>query len=204
MRPVVLCILDGWGYREDSTDNAIKLANTPIYDNLWETAPRAWLKTSGLAVGLPDGQMGNSEVGHTNLGGGRVVLQDLPRIDKAIEDGSLEKNQQLLAFIQTLKTSGGTAHIMGLVSPGGVHSHQDHIVALAKACAKAGVPVVIHGFLDGRDTPPKSADTYVGKLLEDISKLTNVTIATLSGRYWAMDRDKRWDRIKKAYGKSVV
>lgn len=199
MRPVVLCILDGWGYREDSTDNAIKLANTPIYDSLWETAPRAWLKTSGLAVGLPDGQMGNSEVGHTNLGGGRVVLQDLPRIDKAIEDGSLAKNQQLLAFIKTLKTSGGTAHITGLVSPGGVHSHQDHIAALAKACAKAGVPVVIHAFLDGRDTPPKSADTYIKKLEDDIAGLGNVSIATLSGRYWAMDRDKRWGRVKKAY-----
>lgn len=199
MRPVVLCILDGWGYREDSTDNAIKLANTPIYDSLWETAPRAWLKTSGLAVGLPDGQMGNSEVGHTNLGGGRVVLQDLPRIDKAIKDGSLAKNDQLSAFIQTLKASGGTAHIMGLVSPGGVHSHQDHIAALAKTCTEAGVPVVIHGFLDGRDTPPKSAGAYINKLEDDIAGLSNVSIATLSGRYWAMDRDKRWARIKKAY-----
>lgn len=199
MRPVVLCILDGWGYREDSTDNAIKLANTPIYDTLWETAPRAWLKTSGLAVGLPDGQMGNSEVGHTNLGSGRVVLQDLPRIDKAVEDGSLAQNDQLLAFIQTLKTTGGTAHIMGLVSPGGVHSHQDHIAALAKTCAKAGVPVAIHAFLDGRDTPPKSADAFIKKLEDDIAENANITIATLSGRYWAMDRDKRWDRVKKAY-----
>ena len=199
MGPVVLCILDGWGYREDSVDNAIKLASTPIYDALWENAPRAWLKTSGLAVGLPDGQMGNSEVGHTNLGSGRVVLQDLPRIDKAIEDGSLEQNQQLLTFIETLKTSGGTAHIMGLVSPGGVHSHQDHIAALAKACAAAGVPVALHAFLDGRDTPPQSADAYIRKLQDDISGLANVSIATLSGRYYAMDRDKRWDRVKKAY-----
>lgn len=199
MRPVVLCILDGWGYREDSVDNAIKLAKTPIYDALWTSAPRAWLKTSGLAVGLPDGQMGNSEVGHTNLGGGRVVLQDLPRIDTAIKDGSLEQNQQLLTFIEKLKASRGTAHIMGLISPGGVHSHQDHIAALAKTCASAGVPVALHAFLDGRDTPPRSADTYIRKLEDDIADLTNVSLATLSGRYYAMDRDKRWDRVKKAY-----
>jgi 2,3-bisphosphoglycerate-independent phosphoglycerate mutase len=199
MRPVVLCILDGWGYREDSIDNAIKLANTPFYDALWTSTPRAWLKTSGLAVGLPDGQMGNSEVGHTNLGGGRVVLQDLPRIDRAIADGSLPNNKELLTFIDALKTSGGTAHIMGLVSPGGVHSHQDHIAALAKTCAEAGVPVVLHGFLDGRDTPPRSAETYITKLEDAIANLTHVSIATISGRYFAMDRDNRWDRVKKAY-----
>lgn len=199
IKPVVLCILDGWGYREDSVDNAIKLASTPIYDALWNSSPRAWLKTSGLAVGLPDGQMGNSEVGHTNLGSGRIVLQDLPRIDKATTDGSLEKNEQLVDFITKLKASGGTAHIMGLLSPGGVHSHQDHIVALAKACADQGVPVALHGFLDGRDTPPQSADTFIEKMEQDIAAIDGVSLATVTGRYWAMDRDKRWGRVKKAY-----
>lgn len=199
MRPVVLCILDGWGYREDSVDNAIKLANTPNYDALWQTVPRAWLKTSGLAVGLPDGQMGNSEVGHTNLGSGRIVLQDLPRIDKAVEDGSLAKSGALKTFIDKLKASGGTAHIMGLLSPGGVHSHQDHMVALAKACNDAGVPVAIHSFLDGRDTPPQSAEGFITKIEDDIANMADVSLATLTGRYWAMDRDKRWGRVEKAY-----
>ncbi len=155
-KPVVLCILDGWGYRDQTADNAIKLANTPTYDRLWNEAPRAWLATSGLAVGLPDGQMGNSEVGHMNLGGGRVVMQDLPRIDGAIETGELAKNTELQAFISRLKETGGTAHIMGLLSPGGVHSHQDHMAALVNILAAAGLPVRVHAFMDGRDTPPRA------------------------------------------------
>ncbi|NVJ69513.1 MAG: 2,3-bisphosphoglycerate-independent phosphoglycerate mutase [Alphaproteobacteria bacterium] len=202
-KPVVLCILDGWGYRDQTADNAIKLANTPNYDRLWNSVPRAWLATSGLAVGLPDGQMGNSEVGHMNLGGGRVVLQDLPRIDEAAKNGTLAKNEELVTFIQKLKVSGGTAHLMGLMSPGGVHSHQDHIAALAKIIAAEGVPVRIHAFMDGRDTPPRSALEYLDKFEADIASAPDTKIATATGRYWAMDRDKRWDRVEKAYNALV-
>lgn len=201
-KPVVLCILDGWGYREDTTDNAIKLANTPNYSRLWDSASRAWLKTSGLAVGLPEGQMGNSEVGHMNLGGGRVVLQDLPRIDEAAATGALNSNRELVSFIEKLKQSGGTAHVMGLLSPGGVHSHQDHMAALVKAIADADVPVCVHAFLDGRDTPPRSALKYLEKFEKDIEDY-DASIATVTGRYWAMDRDKRWDRVSKAYNAMV-
>ncbi|SDE08960.1 2,3-bisphosphoglycerate-independent phosphoglycerate mutase [Kordiimonas lacus] len=198
-KPVVLCILDGWGYRDQTADNAIKLANTPNYDRLWSSVPRAWLATSGLAVGLPDGQMGNSEVGHMNLGGGRVVLQDLPRIDDAVKSGALAKNVELQSFIEKMKTSGGTAHLMGLMSPGGVHSHQDHIAALATIIAGEGVPVRIHAFMDGRDTPPRSALEFLDKFEAAIADAPNTVISTVTGRYWAMDRDKRWDRVKKAY-----
>jgi len=198
-KPVVLCILDGWGYREQSKDNAIKLANTPTYDRLWNSVPKAWLKTSGLAVGLPDGQMGNSEVGHMNLGGGRVVMQDLPKIDSAIETGAIANNPELISFIEKLKINGGTAHIMGLLSPGGVHSHQDHIAALTNIIARAGIPVRIHAFMDGRDTPPRSAVPFLEKFEADIAENENASIATTTGRYWAMDRDQRWDRVEKAY-----
>lgn len=198
-KPVVLCILDGWGYRDQQKDNAIKLGNTPVYDRLWNTVPRAWLKTSGLAVGLPDGQMGNSEVGHMNLGGGRVVLQDLPRIDKAVETGELAKNPELVSFIDALKASGGTAHLMGLMSPGGVHSHQDHMAALVNIIAAQGVPVRVHAFMDGRDTPPKSAVPFLEKFEADIAGVADAKLATATGRYWALDRDKRWDRVEKAY-----
>ena len=196
-KPVVLCILDGWGYREETQDNAIKLANTPTYDRLWNSVPRAWLKTSGLAVGLPEGQMGNSEVGHMNIGGGRVVLQDLPKIDEAVATGSLASNRELQSFITKLKNSGGTAHIMGLLSPGGVHSHQSHIAALANIIAGVGVDVCIHAFLDGRDTPPRSAEPF----LEEFEKSLNAgaKVATICGRYWAMDRDQRWNRVQKSY-----
>ncbi|MFC7048257.1 2,3-bisphosphoglycerate-independent phosphoglycerate mutase [Emcibacter nanhaiensis] len=198
-KPVVLCILDGWGYRDDSENNAIALAPTPNYDRFLEECPRGFLETSGLAVGLPEGQMGNSEVGHMNLGGGRVVMQDLPRIDSCIAEGKLGEVDNLRKLIAALKDSGGTCHLMGLLSPGGVHSHQDHMVALAKECAKAGVPVAIHAFLDGRDVPPKSALGFIEKFEKDIAGLDNVAIATVSGRYYAMDRDKRWDRVKLAY-----
>lgn len=198
-KPVVLCILDGWGYRDQTADNAIKLADTPVYDRLWNTVPRAWLKTSGLAVGLPDGQMGNSEVGHMNLGGGRVTLQDLPKIDQAITTGALAENIELNAFITSLKKTGGTAHVAGLMSPGGVHSHQDHIAALVSIISDAGVPVAVHAYMDGRDTPPKSALPFLEKFEADIKSCPNAAIATVAGRYWAMDRDKRWDRVKKSY-----
>lgn len=198
-KPVILCILDGWGYREQPSDNAIKLANTPVYDRLWNSVPRAWLKTSGLAVGLPDGQMGNSEVGHTNIGCGRVTLQDLPKIDEAIVSGALAENPELLNFIKALKASGGTAHIAGLLSPGGVHSHQSHMAALVNIIADAGVPVRVHAYLDGRDTPPKSALSYLEEFEAAIANAHNASVATVCGRYWAMDRDKRWDRVEKAY-----
>ncbi|MEX0299005.1 MAG: 2,3-bisphosphoglycerate-independent phosphoglycerate mutase [Kordiimonas sp.] len=203
-KPVVLCILDGWGYRDQTSDNAIKLANTPVYDRLWESSPRAWLKTSGLAVGLPDGQMGNSEVGHMNLGGGRVTLQDLPKIDQAIETGALAQNTELTNFIEALKKSGGTAHVAGLLSPGGVHSHQDHMAALVNIIAAAGVPVAVHAYIDGRDTPPKSVQPFLEKFEADIDDANGATIATVAGRYWAMDRDKRWDRVEKAYNAAVT
>ncbi len=200
-RPVVLCILDGWGHRTDPENNAIALAETPTWDR-WmgnDGAPHALVETSGRDVGLPAGQMGNSEVGHMNIGAGRVVLQDLPQIDAAVADGTLATRDQLTAFIAALKKSGGTCHLMGLLSPGGVHSHQDHMVALAKAVSAAGVPVRIHAFLDGRDTPPQSAREFAEQFLEDIDGLTDVTVATVGGRYYAMDRDTRWERVEKAY-----
>ncbi|MDR3441106.1 2,3-bisphosphoglycerate-independent phosphoglycerate mutase [Telmatospirillum sp.] len=202
-RPVVLCILDGWGYRADRVDNAIALANTPVWDDLVAHCPHAFLETSGLAVGLPDGQMGNSEVGHMNLGAGRVVMQDLPRVDQAVADGSLARNPALLKAIAQMKASGGTAHILGLLSPGGVHSHQDHMAALARIIADAGVPVAVHGFLDGRDTPPSSGKDFVAAFLAAVSG-KNVKIATLAGRYYAMDRDKRWDRVTLAFEAMVA
>ncbi len=198
-RPVILCILDGWGERADKADNAILDADTPHWREFLKTSPHARLQASEHYVGLPDGQMGNSEVGHMNLGAGRVVTQDLPRIDKAVADGSIAKTRALQEFIARVKKSNGTAHLMGLVSPGGVHSHQDHIVALAKALSAAGVPVAIHAFLDGRDTPPKSAEGYVAKLMSNVAGCKKLRIATVSGRYYAMDRDKRWDRVDKAY-----
>jgi 2,3-bisphosphoglycerate-independent phosphoglycerate mutase len=199
-RPVVLCLLDGWGHREDSEDNAIALARTPVWDRLMADCPHALLDASAGAVGLPDGQMGNSEVGHMNIGAGRVVLQELPKISKAAADGSLAQNERLGTFIAALKASGGTAHIMGLVSPGGVHSHQDHIAALARIVSAAGVPVALHALLDGRDTPPKSARGYLENLLADVDDtVAPVSVATVIGRYYAMDRDKRWERIELAY-----
>ena len=198
-RPVVLCILDGWGERQDRADNAILQAKTPNWDRFMKGSPHAHLQASELFVGLPKGQMGNSEVGHMNLGAGRVVLQDLPRIDAAIADGSLGKSPAVAEFIAALKKSGGTAHLMGLMSPGGVHSHQDHLAALARLLDAAGVPVKVHAFLDGRDTPPKSAADYLAKFAADTAGLKRVAVATVTGRYFAMDRDKRWDRVEKAY-----
>ena len=197
-RPVVLCILDGWGHRDDPADNAIALADTPTWDRLMASVPHALLKTSGLAVGLPDGQMGNSEVGHMNLGAGRVVMQELPRIDQAVADGSLAGNPLLAEAFAKVRAAGGTLHIMGLMSPGGVHSHQDHLAALARIADAAGVPVAVHAYLDGRDTPPSSARDFVAKFQTDI-KGTKAAIATVSGRYYAMDRDKRWDRVQLAF-----
>ena len=198
-RPVVLCVLDGWGERADIADNGVLLANTPNWHRFLATAPHAHMQASESFVGLPKGQMGNSEVGHMNLGAGRIVMQDLPRIDQAVADGSLATKPALVDFIAALKKSGGTAHLLGLISPGGVHSHQDQIAALARALDAAGLDVAIHAFLDGRDTPPKSAEAYLAKFMADLASCRRIRIATVSGRYYAMDRDKRWDRVGKAY-----
>ncbi len=198
-KPVVLCVLDGWGERAESLNNAVRTARTPNWDRLAATGAKAQLQASGVSVGLPDGQMGNSEVGHMTIGSGRVVLQDLPRIDSAIHDGSLDRNPVLLDFIEKMKASGGVCHLMGLLSNGGVHSHQWHIRTLAAAICAAGVPVKVHAFLDGRDTPPKSALGLVQRFEVDIRAMADVHLATLGGRYWAMDRDQRWKRVKKAY-----
>ncbi len=198
-RPLVLCILDGWGERDDGADNAIARASTPVWHALTRRWPHSRLDASEHYVGLPDGQMGNSEVGHTNLGAGRVVMQDLPRIDRAIADGSLARLPAVREFIARLKASGGRAHVIGLLSPGGVHSHQDQIAALAAILGEAGVPVAVHALLDGRDTPPKSAVGYLKKFQGDIAGHGDIRIATIAGRYYGMDRDKRWDRVAKAY-----
>jgi 2,3-bisphosphoglycerate-independent phosphoglycerate mutase len=196
-RPVMLVILDGWGWREETADNAVRQAKTPTFDRLWSTFPHAFLRTSGKDVGLPDGQMGNSEVGHLNIGAGRVVMQDLPRINEAIASGAIQRAPALLDLIQRLQQTGGTCHLMGLVSPGGVHSHQDHAVALAKVLASARIPTVVHAFTDGRDTPPQSAADDLDKLAQELPR--GAPIATVSGRYYAMDRDARWERVAKAY-----
>ena len=198
-RPVVLCILDGWGEREPADDNAITLAKMPNWNRYLREAPRARLDASALEVGLPEGQMGNSEVGHMNLGAGRIVMQELPRIGQAVKTGMIAKIPRLLEFIAALKKSSGVCHLMGLLSPGGVHSHQDHIAALAKIVDHAGVPVAIHAFLDGRDTPPKSALDYLARLQADLAATNNTRIVTVTGRYYAMDRDGRWERVEKAY-----
>ncbi len=198
-RPVVLCVLDGWGFREDSSDNAVTRAKTPVFRAAWDKSPHALLDASEEHVGLPKGQIGNSEVGHMNLGAGRVVFQDLPMIDRAIGLGELKTNKALRDLIAALKKSGGTCHIMGLASPGGVHAHQDHMVVLAREVAAEGVPVAVHAFLDGRDVPPQSADAQIAKLAKDIETIKGAKLATLCGRYYAMDRDKRWDRAEKAY-----
>ncbi len=196
-KPVMLMILDGWGYRADSADNAVAQANTPNFERLMESSPHALLATCGLAVGLPEGQMGNSEVGHLNIGAGRVVMQELPRIDHAVEDGSLAKNEILTGMIAGLKASGANCHLLGLISPGGVHSHQDQAIALAKIITAAGVPVIVHGLLDGRDTPPQSGAEFVKEFEAALPK--GARIGTLIGRYYGMDRDKRWDRVAQSY-----
>jgi 2,3-bisphosphoglycerate-independent phosphoglycerate mutase len=198
-RPVILCILDGWGERHDRDHNAIQLAHTPVWDGFMRDCPHGLIDASELHVGLPQGQMGNSEVGHMNIGAGRVVMQDLPRIDAAIAQGEVKANPAMAAFIAKLKASGGTCHLMGLMSPGGVHSHQDHIAALARILDEAGIAVAIHAFLDGRDTPPSSARDFVADFERGIAGSGKARIATIGGRYFAMDRDKRWERVALAY-----
>ncbi|MDQ1848700.1 2,3-bisphosphoglycerate-independent phosphoglycerate mutase [Gemmobacter fulvus] len=196
-KPVVLCILDGWGYREDSTANAPALAHTPNFDRIWAECPHNLLITHGPDVGLPTGQMGNSEVGHTNIGAGRVVAMDLGAIDLAIETGSFFQNEALLAFIARLKATGGTAHLIGVVSDGGVHGHIVHVLAAARAVAQAGVPVVLHAITDGRDVAPSSALGFMRELIDGLP--AGARVGTVIGRYWAMDRDTRWERVERAF-----
>jgi len=198
-RPVVLCVLDGWGICENTDNNAIASANAPNWRHFMAKSPNALIQASALEVGLPVGQMGNSEVGHMNLGAGRVVMQDMPRIDEGLSDGSLAAKPELAVFISRLLESGGTCHLMGLISPGGVHSHQDQIACLARLIGSAGVPVAVHAFLDGRDTPPKSARKYLEKFESDIEGIPGPSIVTVTGRYFAMDRDNRWERVTRAY-----
>ncbi len=197
-KPVLLLILDGWGHREDPADNAVAQAKLPNWHALLRDCPHTLVHTSGLRVGLPEGQMGNSEVGHMNLGAGRVVYQDLTRIDAAIHDGSFFKNPELLAACAAVK-AGGTLHVFGLLSPGGVHSHENHIFAMLDLAGRQGVArIAVHAFLDGRDTTPKSARASLERLQAQCKKIPGAFVASVSGRYYAMDRDQRWERVEKA------
>ena len=196
-KPVMLVILDGFGWREATADNAVRLARMPNFNALWSGSPHAFLHTSGRDVGLPDGQMGNSEVGHLTIGAGRVIKQELVRIGDAVADGSIATLPAFVKLVEALQRTGGTCHLMGLVSPGGVHSHQDHAAGLAHHLTKAGVKTVVHAFTDGRDTPPQSAGDDLATLRAALP--ADVKIATVTGRYYAMDRDKRWDRVALAY-----
>ncbi|MBU2882598.1 2,3-bisphosphoglycerate-independent phosphoglycerate mutase [Psychrosphaera sp. B3R10] len=199
-KPFVLVIMDGWGYREDTTNNAIANANTPILDALWKNKPSTLISGSGLDVGLPDGQMGNSEVGHVNLGAGRIVYQDFTKITKAIDDGTFNENPALVAAVDKAVANDKAVHVMGLMSPGGVHSHDDHILAMVKLAEQKGCnKVYVHAFLDGRDTPPRSAENALAKFEAHFAQSGQGKVASLIGRYYAMDRDNRWDRVEAAY-----
>ena len=198
-KPIVLCILDGWGYNPKKENNAIEMGKTPVWHELVQKWPHAMLKTSGNDVGLPDGQMGNSEVGHMNLGAGRVVYQELVRIDNAIAQHELGKNPILLNLIEKLKETKGTCHVMGLMGSGGLHAKQTHMNILVQILNDHGIDVAVHGFTDGRDTPVTSGKDYVAEFEQFIKPMSRVKIATITGRYYGMDRDNRWDRITQAY-----
>ena len=199
IQPAILCVCDGWGCGEATRGNAIALAETPNFDRLLARWPHTTLAASGLAVGLPDGQQGNSEVGHLTIGAGRVVLQDLTRIDQAITDGSFYSNRVLTDAIKVALERGSWLHLLGLVSEGGVHSHQSHLVALCELCRRMGLDrVAIHAFTDGRDTPPSSAADALAKLEAELSHVGVGRIVSVSGRYFAMDRDRHWDRLERA------
>jgi 2,3-bisphosphoglycerate-independent phosphoglycerate mutase len=199
-KPLVLIILDGFGHSDNPESNAIMAANTPVYDLLRATQPNGLISGSGMDVGLPDGQMGNSEVGHMNLGAGRVVYQDFTRVTKAIRDGEFFDNPTITPAVDKAVSAGKAVHIFGLLSDGGVHSHQDHLVAMAELAAQRGAErIYLHAFLDGRDTPPKSAQPSIERLDATFAKLGKGRIASLIGRYFAMDRDNRWDRVEQAY-----
>ena len=202
---VLLCILDGWGISSDTKYNAVYSANTPNYDNFIKTMSNTTLHADGLNVGLPEGQMGNSEVGHLNIGAGRIVYQELTRINKEIAEGGFFKNEEFLNAINHVKKNNSSLHIYGLVSSGGVHSAMNHLEAAIKMAADNGLKdVYVHAFLDGRDTPPKSAKTYLAEVEETLKKYNLPPIASVIGRYYAMDRDKRWERIEKAYNCLVL
>ena len=200
-KPVVLCILDGWGIGQNPAVSAPALAHVPNFNRIWATCPHSTLTTFGPDVGLPTGQMGNSEVGHTNIGAGRVVAMDLGAIDLAIEDGTFATNEGLLAFAGKLRATGGTAHLIGVVSDGGVHGHLNHLLAAVRAIVTLGVPVALHAITDGRDVSPGSAGHYIDQLM--VSLPSGARVATVIGRYWAMDRDNRWERVARAYGAIV-
>ncbi len=196
-KPVVLCILDGWGLGKYPQYSAPVQAKVPHFNRIWAECPHATLTTFGPDVGLPSGQMGNSEVGHTNIGAGRVVAMDLGAIDLAIEDGSFTQNPQLLDFAARIKASGGVAHLLGVISDGGVHGHLNHVLAAARAITALGVPVALHAITDGRDVAPSSAAEFMAQLM--LSLPAGAKVATVCGRYWALDRDNRWDRVARAY-----
>ena len=209
-KSTVLMILDGWGYREETSSNAIHQANTPVLDDLKANNPNMLINTSGMAVGLPEGQMGNSEVGHVNLGAGRVVYQDFTRITKSISDGEFIDNPTLCQAVDKAVEGNSAVHIFGLLSPGGVHSHEDHIFAMMELAKNRGATkVYLHAFLDGRDTPPRSAKASLEKAQQKFSALFSDKesgegqIASVIGRYYAMDRDQRWDRVEAAYNLMV-
>ena len=202
-RAVVLVVLDGWGYREERDGNAIALAQTPTWDRLWSGAPRTLLEASGLAVGLPEGQMGNSEVGHLNLGAGRVVMQDLVRINQSIGDGTFFRNPAFLRACETVRRSGGTLHLMGLIGSGGVHALDKHCFALIDLAEEQRIGrVAVHALLDGRDTMPRSGLEYMQELVTYAGG--RAVVASVGGRYFGMDRDRRWDRIQKWYDAAVL
>jgi len=201
-KPVLLLILDGWGHRDEAEDNAIAQADCPNWRRLLAECPHTLVHTSGRHVGLPDGQMGNSEVGHMNLGAGRIVYQDLTRIDLAIEDGSFFDNPELVAACLAAREAGGTLHVMGLLSPGGVHSHEQHLFRMLELAHARGARVAVHAFLDGRDTPPRSAAPSLERLAA-VCAGTGARIASVSGRYYAMDRDRRWERVERAWNAIV-
>ncbi|WP_404376422.1 2,3-bisphosphoglycerate-independent phosphoglycerate mutase [Vreelandella aquamarina] len=202
-RPVALIILDGYGHNPDNAHNAVAAANTPVMDALWANRPHAFVHTDGRHVGLPDGQMGNSEVGHMNLGAGRIVYQDFTRITKAIEDGDLDTNEVLTKPIDEAVANGRAVHLLGLLSPGGVHSHEDHFIAMAELAARRGAQrIYVHAFLDGRDMPPQSALASIERANARLSELVgadNGFVASIIGRFFAMDRDNRWERVEQAY-----
>jgi 2,3-bisphosphoglycerate-independent phosphoglycerate mutase len=198
--PTLLIILDGFGHREAKEDNAIANASTPTWDRLWSQRPHSLISGSGLDVGLPDGQMGNSEVGHMSLGAGRIIYQQITRIDKAIEDGEFFNNPALCQAIDSAQANSGSVHIFGLLSPGGVHSHENHIIAAMKLAAQRGATkIYLHAFLDGRDTPPRSAKASLKAVEAAFTELGKGQVASVVGRYYAMDRDQRWDRVEQAY-----
>lgn len=204
-KPLILMVLDGWGINPQKDNNAVALADTPNLDSLLAAYPATTIRTSGMAVGLPDGQMGNSEVGHLNLGAGRIVYQDLTRITKSIQDGDFFTNPVLLDCIAKTRAKDGSLHLIGLLSDGGVHSHNTHLYALLKLAKEQGVQkVFVHCLLDGRDTPPQSGADYLAQLEAEINKIGTGKIATITGRFYAMDRDNRWERVEKAYNAMVL